>query len=269
MWDPQRLTDVLSDATCTFQASFVNLITYRKTLSQPDTSSRYIALDSPCWDNMCDTKRKMEEYERKRQALVTEEKGQRVSDEGRLEAFDARVIAQASQTEKRAKKIVKEIKNSDIVVYKNDNKDVGDSFLKNVDTIERTELFKVAKKMPKGSHLHCHFNTGLKPSFGIEQARGRSPMCIKSTLPLATQENKDNSEIAFQVYPVEDDNDEKTAKNKDIFSPSYSGGKNADWMRYNDFCNEFDGGLEACEEWLSSKMVLTEKQVYENQTLEG
>jgi adenosine deaminase CECR1 len=219
---------------------------------------------------MCDTRRKMEEYEKKRQALVTEERGQRANGEGSLEAFDARVIAQASQKEKRAKKIVEEIKNGDIVVYKNDNKTVGDSFLKNVETIKRTELFKVARRMPKGAHLHCHFNTGLDPSFGIEQARGRSPLCIKSTLPLTTQENKDKSEITFQVYPVEDDNDKDTAKNKDIFSDSYNKDqKNNEWMRYEDFCHQFGGGQKACEKWLESKMVLTEKQVYGNQTLEG
>jgi adenosine deaminase CECR1 len=213
----------------------------------------------------------MEEYKKKRQDLFSEEKGQSVvNSKESLEAFDAKVVAKATKTEKRAKKIVEEIKKGDIVLYKNENKTVGDSFLKNVETIGRSELFKIAKKMPKGSHLHCHFNTGLDPSFGIEQARGRSPMCIKSTLPLTSQENKDESEIAFQVYPIEDDNDEKTAKNKDIFSDSYNKDKkNTDWMRYKDFCDKFEGGQKACEKWLRSKMVLTEKQVYEDQTLEG
>jgi hypothetical protein len=228
---------------------------------EADISSRYIALNSPCWDDMCDTKRKVEEYEKKREALVTEENGQSANGKGSLESFDARVITTASQTEKEAAKIVEKIKNGDIVVYQNDNKTVGDSFLKNVDSIENTQLFKVARKMPKGAHLHCHYNACLDPSFLIEQARGRPSMCIKSTLPLTTQENKDRSEIAFQVYPVEDD-----TKNKNIFNPSYKGG---DWMRYNEFCAEFDGGLKVCEKWLRSKMVLNVEQVYENQTLKG
>lgn len=37
MWDPQRMTDALSDATCNFRAFLdaFNLIMYRKRLGQP------------------------------------------------------------------------------------------------------------------------------------------------------------------------------------------------------------------------------------------
>jgi adenosine deaminase CECR1 len=47
------------------------------------------------------------------------------------------------------------------------------SFLSNVDLINKTELLKVVKKMPKGAHLHYHFNSCLRPEFLLEQARGR------------------------------------------------------------------------------------------------
>jgi succinate dehydrogenase (ubiquinone) flavoprotein subunit len=58
---------------------------------------------------------------------------------------------------------------------------VADHFLGNVDLINKTKLLKVAKRMPKGAHLHCHFNSCLRPEFLLEQARGRESMYFRTS----------------------------------------------------------------------------------------
>jgi hypothetical protein len=52
-------------------------------------------------------------------------------------------------------------------------------FLGNVDLINQTLLFEVATKMPKGAHLHIHFNSCLPARFLIEQARDVDAMYIR------------------------------------------------------------------------------------------
>ncbi|KAB5566552.1 hypothetical protein GE09DRAFT_738753 [Coniochaeta sp. 2T2.1] len=61
---------------------------------------------------------------------------------------------------------------------------MGDHFLYNVDLISETKLFKVAERMPKGAHLHIHFNANLPPDFLIDMAMNQDRMFITSDFPL-------------------------------------------------------------------------------------
>jgi adenosine deaminase CECR1 len=192
----------------------------------------------------------VQSYEEARAALIARENSQ---------AFDERAVATASDLEKRANELISAIR-------KNDEKDVygalrdrngrqrtvADHFLGNVDLINKTDLLKVAKKMPKGAHLHCHFNSCLRPEFLLEHARGREAMYIRSTCPLTSEQAMQQAEISFLVQPPQ-------PEGVNLFSENYVP---QSWMRYPKFCAIFPGGHEAAEKWLIWKMLLNEEEVY-------
>ena len=189
-------------------------------------------------------------YEEARAALIARENSQ---------AFDGRAVATASDVEKRANELISAIRKKDERdVYgalrdrHGRQRTVADHFLGNIDLINRTELLKVAMKMPKGAHLHCHFNSCLRPEFLLEQARGRESMYIRSTCPLRSDQAMEQAEISFLVQPPQ-------PEGVNLFSEDYVA---QSWMRYPKFCEVFPGGLEAAEKWLSWKMLFKEEEVY-------
>ena len=181
--------------------------------------------------------------------------------------FDAAAVRRASSLELQANQIIQHVKKLDEVqIYGTQSTTgmskgvVGDQFLKNLDLIEQTRLMKIAQRMPKGGHLHCHYNACLHPSFLIKHARGMKSMYIRSTMPLTSELNFGVCQISFQVLSPQNDLG-------NIFSTGY---RPQTWMSYPDFCEKFEGGIDAAERWLISKVILTEEQVYhEQQSLHG
>lgn len=190
----------------------------------------------------------IQSYEEARAALIAKENSQ---------AFDAEAVAAASDIEKRANELIGAIRKEDEKEIYGNNKDgrqrvVADHFLGNVDLINKTELLKVAKKMPKGGHLHCHFNSCLRPEFLLEQARGRDSMYIRSTCALISEEAKREAEISFLVQPPQQEG-------VNVFSEGYAA---QSWMKYPKFCEAFPGGAAEAEKWLISKILLNEEEVH-------
>ncbi|KAI9729647.1 MAG: hypothetical protein M1818_008450 [Claussenomyces sp. TS43310] len=194
-------------------------------------------------------------YHERRDALILEE---------RSCAFDASAQQNATSLEKEAARIVKAIRADDVVkVYATEkdshgnHRSVADHFIGNVEIINKTELIKVAKQLPKGAHLHCHYNSCLPPKFLIEHARSVEMMWIKSTESLSTDAGRKRAEIQFQVQeppsllvPAQVEGD--------LLAADYVSGA---WMNYQNFQKAF-GGTGAAEKWLESKMLLTEDEVY-------
>lgn len=204
----------------------------------------------------------IEAYDEARSAILAREKAQ---------AFDGDAQKNATALERRAAQIVKEIKKSDAQIVYADTKDENgiqrvpaDHFLGNVSIINKTELFRIAQEMPKGAHLHCHFNSCLPPHFLISQARDVKAMWIKSTISLSTEQGMKDAEIAFQVQePPQVQNARVPApavlvREGDLFDAKYEGGA---WMRYSEFLTAC-GGYEIAERWLVSKMLLSEDEVH-------
>lgn len=99
----------------------------------------------------------------------------------------------------------------------------GDHFLSNVDIIDGTDpdesqdvaarrggastninraksyLLQIAEKMPKGAHLHIHFNANLRPQVLLEKAERMPNMHIWTSAPLVTRESFDLCEVQFNL----------------------------------------------------------------------
>jgi adenosine deaminase CECR1 len=203
----------------------------------------------------------------------------------RAVGFDADVVAKASSIENQAVKILQKIRLHDWDhVYgrpfdatgtSTGMRTVGQHFLGNVDHINKTWLMDVARRMPKGAHLHIHFNSCLPAKFLIRQARDIKAMYIRSTVPLTTPENWAASRISFMVMTPHEathikatDGTEKHVPLGNIWDPDYVSNT---WMSYKEFQNKFeftssDGEVlrktEGAETWLERKMQISEEEAH-------
>ncbi|CZT40932.1 related to CECR1 protein [Rhynchosporium secalis] len=201
--------------------------------------------------------------------------------EGKAKSFDAQLTATSSDVEKTAAEIVRKIRAYDWDTSYGKPLNAfgkrvqGGHFLGNVDIINKTELFKIAKKMPKGAHLHIHFNSCLPANFLIRQARNIDAMYIRSTLPLTISQNWADSRISFMVMTSHEathiktsDGNEEPVELGNLFDEQYVSNR---WMPYKQFQRQFvyrDNAnrvwqrTTGAEAWLEMKMQISEEEAH-------
>ncbi|KAM3554552.1 hypothetical protein ARSEF4850_006409 [Beauveria asiatica] len=136
----------------------------------------------------------------------------------------------------------------------------GDHFLSNVDLIHKTRLFDVARHLPKGAHLHIHFNACLPPDVLLGIAKSMERMFITSNLPLIEDNGRENyskCEIQFSLISV----DKENAAPGNLFSAQYQPRQT---MKFTTFLEQFSRhcpGVDA-EEWLLAKLVFSEDEAH-------
>lgn len=200
----------------------------------------------------------------------------------RSRAFDAETRARASKIETEAAALVLKIraydwdntygKSHDAQGNPTGKRTEGEHFLGNVDLINKTELMKVARHMPKGAHLHIHFNSCLPARFLIQQARDIDAMYIRSTLPLTSPKNMAAARISFMVMTPEEATHTKDATGKQTYVPLGNVWDAAyicnTWMPYKKFQRHFNfvdsghslKGTPGAEIWLERKMLISEEE---------
>ncbi|KFA50882.1 hypothetical protein S40293_02493 [Stachybotrys chartarum IBT 40293] len=135
----------------------------------------------------------------------------------------------------------------------------GDHFLSNSELITQTRLFNVASMMPKGAHLHIHFNACLLPNVLLELAMTMERMFITSDLPLVPDNNYENfhkCEIQFSILSP----DKEVPGN--IFSHSY---RPRQTMLFKEFLARFPPAVTGDRspfDWLMNKLVFHEAEVH-------
>ena len=203
----------------------------------------------------------------------------------RSRAFDAEAIATSSDIEKQATELVQKIKlydqnntygsHFDAQGHVTSERRAGHHFLGSLDLINGSWLMNVAKRMPKGAHLHVHFNSCLPADFLIEQARDIDAMYIRSTLPLTTQANMARSRISFMVLtPYEATHIQDvhgTEKHVPLGNIFHEGYVSNTWMPYKQFQNEFEfidernqilSKTAGAESWLATKLQISEEEAH-------
>ena len=114
---------------------------------------------------------------------------------------------------------------------------LGDHFLSNCDLIEKTHLFRIVRAMPKGAHLHIHFNANLLPNVLIEIAKGMERMYITSDIPLVPGGDSDafdRCKIQFSILSHE--SVASQGGEKSIFTKGY---ESRQPMPFADFLRQF------------------------------
>lgn len=149
-----------------------------------------------------------------------------------------------------------------------ETRDSGGQFLTNKDRINKSKIYKIAQEIPKGCHLHLHFNAELmEPDDFIEQATKNPNMYIRSTQPLVKDSDYDQTEMVFNVLP-------SNTVEADIFgdyNPDFRSPGAQPWMKWSTFRDVFQSKRkESPEEWIKRKLVLKEEEVYDiRQTTNG
>ncbi|KAL7914188.1 hypothetical protein GGI35DRAFT_237311 [Trichoderma velutinum] len=195
-------------------------------------------------------------------------------------SFDAMCRSRATSKEMRVDAILRKIREQDDrEVYASEPKRrgyqgqmherfAGDHFLGNVDIIDKTDLFRIASKMPKGAHLHIHFNACLPPNVLLGIAKDMDRMFVWSTLPLIPKagamagdkdeyENFDKCEIQFSIM------NEKIEEEKpgNLFSADYIPNHT---MKFSDFRDQFSkyNKKATVDEWLLHKLLFEEEEAH-------
>ncbi|KAK3617249.1 hypothetical protein LTR22_026797 [Elasticomyces elasticus] len=155
-----------------------------------------------------------------------------------------------------------------------DTRDMGGRFLANKSRIDKSQLFQIARQMPKGCHLHIHFNSELPPEILLPHARSpamHDTMFVRTTRPMCNARDFVSAEIVFHVLPKET---EKGNCFKPDYNPDLKDQDSSPWMLWADFQKAFPSGVE-CEDraeglndaecWAREKMVVTLHDVYDAQ----
>lgn len=184
--------------------------------------------------------------------------------------FDHRCRASSTPDESRADAIIQRLKSQDDQRIYDEapsrkgfggqahRRFAGDHFLSNLDLINQTALFDVARHMPKGAHLHIHFNACLMPQVLLDIAKGMDRMFITSDIPLVPDENHqsfDRCEIQFSIMSP------KKEAPGDLFSPTY---QSRQTMKFNEFLKRFPENYAraSADEWLLEKLMFHEEEAH-------
>ncbi|KAL7811595.1 Metallo-dependent hydrolase [Trichoderma gracile] len=192
-------------------------------------------------------------------------------------SFDARCRSRATPQELRVDGIIRKMRRRDDAFFARQPprkgyrgqlhaRFAGDHFLGNVDLINKTALFQIASKMPKGAHLHIHFNACLPPRVLLDIAKGMDRMFITSSLPLVQRakaegedeyENFHKCEIQFSIMSVEKEKEDPG----DLFSAGYRPRQS---MKFSEFLRRFPDVYTAAtaDEWLLHKLMFEEMEAH-------
>ncbi|AEO59357.1 hypothetical protein MYCTH_2119593 [Thermothelomyces thermophilus ATCC 42464] len=149
----------------------------------------------------------------------------------------------------------------------------GDHFLHNVNIIERTKLFRLCQGMPKGAHLHIHFNANCHPSFLLNIAKEMNHMYIWSTKALTNKEAFQRCEIRFSILSEQNLKKKNPLGNLNILSSEYKTYEDlkdrgeTGWMSYKTFRmlfpqHKIEGVEKDVDKWLLSKLVFSAEEAY-------
>lgn len=210
-----------------------------------------------------------DEYFRKRQEVKAREQSM---------GFDHACTVKSSEKERLANTIIQALKQLDNErVYRPAEPRVGfggqrharvagDHFLSNVDLIDQTDLFRVAQKMPKGAHLHIHFNACLLPNVLLEIAKTMDRMFITSDRPLVPDDDYLSyraCEIQFSLLRPEQE------RPGNLFTSAY---ESRQTMRFQEFLSTFASNYPhaSVDDWFKSKIVFDEEEAHNHlQTCAG
>ncbi|TWU74998.1 hypothetical protein ED733_005931 [Metarhizium rileyi] len=202
----------------------------------------------------------VEAYRKKRSSVLQGEKARDFDFECRVEAtpIEIQVDSILHKLRKEDEKMFEEEKPRKGNGGQEHPRFAGDHYLSNVDLIQKSNLFRVARHLPKGSHLHIHFNACLPPRFLLDIAAGMDRMFITGNVPL-TPENLDRCQIEFSIKSKDDENDEPAPIN--MFPSDHKGR----WcMKFGTFLtlseNHFDG-LKPMD-WVVKKVEFQEEEAY-------
>ncbi|KAI1307171.1 hypothetical protein F5Y03DRAFT_383925 [Xylaria venustula] len=205
----------------------------------------------------------------------------------------------ASWEEAEANKTLARMRKQDNALFRKFSLSPNQHFLHVRDHIEDTRLFQVARMVPKGAHLHLHFNSTLLPGVLLGYAQDMANMYIWSDHQLLEDSDFQNCKLEFSLRNLEQvrrdmhtkaaESGDRSLQEKlkyaeslsdeaakisaydrlspDIFSSTYKHGRRdkgqqVEEMRYQYFRKRWDEKKRGdCDEWLIRKLTFSKEEV--------
>jgi len=123
--------------------------------------------------------------------------------------------------------------------------------------MEKSKLWQIIKKMPKGALLHCHLEAMVDLDWLLDEIFRIGGMHIQASAPLTTEEAYRHAVISFKWHraPVSSD--------ASIWSQSYKAGE---YIPIEVAADGFpSGGREAFKNFVRSKATITQKESLQHQ----
>lgn len=118
--------------------------------------------------------------------------------------------------------------------------------------MEKTKLWKIVRKMPKGALLHCHYEAMVETSWILEQAFALGNVQIKASKSLDTYEGRRYAKIVFDAPETE------PKETTSIWSPDY---KPDTFVPLQEAADSFpDGGKEGFIKLIISRCTITHEE---------
>ncbi|KAF2868718.1 hypothetical protein BDV95DRAFT_579166 [Massariosphaeria phaeospora] len=120
------------------------------------------------------------------------------------------------------------------------------------DRIEKSKLWQIVKKMPKGALLHCHLEAMVDLDWALDEAFATEGVCIRSDKALSSDEARLRGDFSFTYS--------KSASKDDIsiWTDEYASNKP---VLITAAADSFpDGGREGFIEWVRSRTSITPEE---------
>ncbi|KAJ5086993.1 hypothetical protein NUU61_008300 [Penicillium alfredii] len=123
--------------------------------------------------------------------------------------------------------------------------------------MEKTKLWKIVEKMPKGSLLHAHMDAMFDVDFLIDQALSTPGIHMSAPKPLITSKDLEKAPFSFRFSSRPD---EESETQPSIWSEAY---ESSSLIPIQKAASSFPNGQEAgFREWLKSRGVLMPEHSY-------
>jgi adenosine deaminase CECR1 len=120
------------------------------------------------------------------------------------------------------------------------------------DRMEKSKLWQIVRKMPKGALLHCHIEAMGDLDWLIEEAFSTEGICIAADVPLDSSTSLQNSRFIFRHAKS------PNAESQSIWTSSYVANES---IPINVAATNFpDGGKEGFIRWLKSRVTITRQE---------
>jgi len=120
------------------------------------------------------------------------------------------------------------------------------------DRMEKSKLWQIVKKMPKGALLHCHLEAMVDLDWALEEAFAIEGVCVRSDAPLSSDQARLKTSFSFTFSKT------KAKSSVSIWSTDYAANIDVPLITAAD--SYPDGGRIGFIEWVRSRTSITAEE---------
>lgn len=123
--------------------------------------------------------------------------------------------------------------------------------------MERSKLWKIIRRMPKGTLLHCHLEAMVDLDWAIEEAFNTPGMCIQAAVPLAGEEALKKGDFFFIHAKPKDPQRTAEELGASLWTDAYPSNTP---IPITAAAGAFPGGRTAFVEWVRTRCTITPEE---------